>query len=502
MSQIKSGIILSYASLALNNLIAILYTPVLLRYLGQSEYGLYSLITAIIAYLTILDFGLGNTIVRYAALYRTQGEMNKLYNLYGLFMKIYVGISLIVIVLGIGVHQHLESFLNVTLTAEEIRRAKIMFVLLIVNLAFTFPLTVFSSIVTAYQRFVFSKTVNIIRLALQPVIMTPLLIWGYKAITLVVVITVLNLGGLLAQMIYCFVKLKIKVKFGRTDSSIIREVIVFSFFIFLGIAVDRMEASTGQIILGIVRGPSTVAIYAIVMQIVFCFFAFASSMSGIFFPRVTELTTVENNRGMLTDLFIKVGRLQYIVLLLVLLGFIFWGRSFVLFWAGEDYLDAYRLSVILLIPLLLASIVHMGTLIVQALNRQKFRGIAFLIVSIINIIASYFLAKRYGALGCAIPYAATLIIDNIIIMGIYYQKIIRLDILRFWREILRSVPLVIVSCGMAWLISRYIAPDTIMKFGAGVVVFMAVYIVAAYIMYMNSYERGLIKRLFTRFIRH
>lgn len=502
MSQIKSGIILSYASLALNNLIAILYTPVLLRYLGQSEYGLYSLITAIIAYLTILDFGLGNTIVRYAALYRAQDEMDRLYNLYGLFIKIYVGISLIVIALGIGVHQHLETFLSATLTAEEIRRAKIMFVLLIVNLAFTFPLTIFSSIVTAYQRFIFSKTVNIIRLGLQPIIMTPLLIWGYKAITLVVVITVINLGCLLAQMVYCFVKLRIKVKFGRVDRSIIREVIIFSFFIFLGVAVDRMEGSAGQIILGIVRGPATVAVYAVVMQIVFCFFAFASSMSGIFFPRVTELTTVENNRGLLTDLFIKVGRLQYIVLLLVLLGFIFWGRSFVIFWAGEDYLDAYRLSVILLIPLLLASIVHMGTLIVQALNRQKFRGIAFLIVAIINITAAFFLARRYGAIGCAIPYAATLIIDNIIIMGIYYQKVIRLDMLRFWREILRSVPLIAVSCAMAWLISHYIVPDTIAKFGAGVAIFMAVYVVAAYIMYMNSYERGLITRLFTRFIRH
>ena len=40
-------------------LIQLLYTPLLIRKLGQGEYGLYSLVYSIIGYLTILDLGFG-----------------------------------------------------------------------------------------------------------------------------------------------------------------------------------------------------------------------------------------------------------------------------------------------------------------------------------------------------------------------------------------------------------------------------------------------------------
>ena len=57
--QLKIGIVLSYLTLALSNIIALIYTPFMLRMLGQSEYGLYSLVASVVAYLTILDFGFG-----------------------------------------------------------------------------------------------------------------------------------------------------------------------------------------------------------------------------------------------------------------------------------------------------------------------------------------------------------------------------------------------------------------------------------------------------------
>ena len=65
--QLKAGVLLSYLTLALSNIIALVYTPFMLRLMGQSEYGLYSLVASVVAYLTILDFGFGNAIIRYTA---------------------------------------------------------------------------------------------------------------------------------------------------------------------------------------------------------------------------------------------------------------------------------------------------------------------------------------------------------------------------------------------------------------------------------------------------
>ena len=69
-NQRKSGAVLSYFSIIASTLVQLLYTPLLIRMLGQSEYGLYSLVASVIGYLTVLDLGFGNAIVVYTAKYR------------------------------------------------------------------------------------------------------------------------------------------------------------------------------------------------------------------------------------------------------------------------------------------------------------------------------------------------------------------------------------------------------------------------------------------------
>ena len=84
-TQRKSGAILSYVSIIVNTLIQLLYTPLLIRMLGQSEYGLYSLVASIIGYLTIMDLGFGNAIIVYTAKYRAQGKKEEEQKLHGMF---------------------------------------------------------------------------------------------------------------------------------------------------------------------------------------------------------------------------------------------------------------------------------------------------------------------------------------------------------------------------------------------------------------------------------
>ena len=62
-NQLKAGAILTYVSLVVGNVIALLYTPFMLRTLGQEEYGLYSLANSVVGYLTVLDFGFGSATI-------------------------------------------------------------------------------------------------------------------------------------------------------------------------------------------------------------------------------------------------------------------------------------------------------------------------------------------------------------------------------------------------------------------------------------------------------
>ena len=73
-SQLKSGIVLSYINLIIGNVIPLIYTPMMLNLLGQSEYGLYTLANTIVGYLSLLSFGMGSAIVRYITKYKVYGD--------------------------------------------------------------------------------------------------------------------------------------------------------------------------------------------------------------------------------------------------------------------------------------------------------------------------------------------------------------------------------------------------------------------------------------------
>ena len=58
-NQLKAGALLSYGQTFLSILVGVVYTPVMIRLLGQSEYGLYNTVSSTIAMLSTGSVGAG-----------------------------------------------------------------------------------------------------------------------------------------------------------------------------------------------------------------------------------------------------------------------------------------------------------------------------------------------------------------------------------------------------------------------------------------------------------
>ena len=343
INQLKAGAFLSYVSIGLNMVVGLLYTPYMLRMLGQSEYGLYSLASSIIAYLTVLDLGFGNAIVRYTAKFRSEGKEREQQEMFGMFFLLYIGIGLVAVIAGSLLALNVERIFSVNMTASEVYRTRIMLWLMTFNLAFTFPMSIWGSIMTAYERFVFQRLVSIVRSALNPVVMILLLVVGYKSVAMVVVTTLFNVATLFTHFYYCRCKLFIELRFGRFNPSFLKEVSVYSFWLFLNAIMDRIYWSTGQFVLGMYRGTVTVAVYSVAIQLTHMFMLFSSAISGVFLPKVTAMVTRGGSDRDISDLFIRTGRIQYIVMSFVLSAFVVFGRAFLRLWAGEGSIKS-RLS--------------------------------------------------------------------------------------------------------------------------------------------------------------
>lgn len=501
-NQLKLGAILSYVNILAGLAVGLGYTPVMIRLLGQSEFGLYSLIGSLVAYLSVLDMGLGNTIVRYVSKNRAVGDKKSESELNGLFLTVYSVIGLITLIVGSILYFNIENMFGSTLSLDQIERAKIMMILLIFNIAISFPLSVFASLMQAYERFVFLRVFNIISVLLKPVIALPFLFMGYGAVTLVVTATIVNIACLLTNVYYCFKYLDIHFRKGHFEKAFLYEISGYAFFIFLNAIMDKIYWGTGQFILGIVSGTIQVAIYAIAMQFMNMYMQFSNAISGVLLPKVTMMVANGATGKDLTSLMIKIGRLQYIVIGYILVMFFLVGKEFIYLWAGENYLSAYPMILILMVGLLIALIQNAGIAILQAMNLNRYRMTAYTIVAVINIFTSVVLAKIYGGLGCAISTAVALLISTGLIMNRYYHKRIGIDIPLFWKNITHMMPSAFILIILVEVFQMNISLEySWLYFAIKVVIYTLIYMILMYFIGMNGYEKNLCRSAICKVLR-
>lgn len=497
-SERKKGAILSYITIIVNTIVQLLYTPFLIHSLGQSEYGLYSIVSQLIGYLTVLDLGFGNAIIVYSSKYHEKKDYNSENKLYGMFLIIYCFIGLIAAIIGITLFFLTPNIFGNSMSTSELNKMKIMMIILTFNLALTFPFSIYDSIITSRERFTFKKIMNIISTLLKPLIMIPLLFMGCKSIVMAIVITFINIIIMISNYIYCIKKLKIKIKYSGIDRGLFKEILSYSFLIFLNQLVDKANWSVDQFILGAVCGTIVTSVYAISSQINSLFINLSTAISGVLLPKVSKMVAHNSSDETLSNEFIKIGRIQYYIIFLIASGLTLFGKEFFIAWVGEEFVEAYYISLIIIIPLSLTLIQNLGISILQAKNLHKFRSFLYVAIAAINIIISIPLAKYFGGIGAAVGTSLALIIGNIIIMNIYYYKKAHLNIPKFWNNILSMTIPLIIPIALIIIIKRIIIFHGYLSVIFYGFIYTLLYSLIAYILVMNVYEKNIINKFFKK----
>ncbi len=496
--QRKVGAILSYISIFASTAVQLLYTPFLISKLGQSEYGLYSLVSSIIGYLTILDLGFGNAIVVHTAKYRALGEKKKEQVLHGMFRRIYTGIGLIAGIAGVILALCSSSIFGATMSSYELDQMKIMLLILSFNLLITFAFSIYNSIIVANEKFIFQKIMAIFGTVAKPLLMLPILFMGYKSVALCFVITFINIVILLSNYVFCKKKLQVSTKFMGYDKKLFKTIFAYSFWIFLTQIVDKINWSADQFILGAVSGTVTVSVYSAAATLNTLFINLSTAISGVMLPKMSKMISKNATSKELTNEFVKVGRIQYFIIFLMASGLVIFGRQFIKLWLGDGFEETYRVALILIIPLCFPLVQNLGLSIMQAMNRYKFKAISTFIMSLFNIVMSVFLAKAFGATGAAIGTAVALIICNIIIINIYYYKVIKLNIFKFWKNIVGLTLLLVIPAVIAALIMNYVSITGWASLALSIICYVLVFAIYSYILCTNKYEKEIVKKIIMR----
>lgn len=491
-NQLKVGAIMSYLLIGLGSIISILYTPIMLRLLGQSEYGLYNLVSSVVSYLGLLSFGFGSAYIKYFSKYRVNKEFENIAKLNGMFLTIFSVMGFVSIIAGVILVFNTENIFGSQLSIRELEIAKILMAIMVVNIAISFPAIVFNSFVAANEKFIFQRSLQIIKVVTSPFLILPVLMMGYASIGMAIATTVINFLVEFVNAFYCFKKIDINFSFKKFDSGLMRELFIFSSFIFMNLVVNQINWNVDRYIIGRFKGTVAVATYSLAAQLNTYYLSFSTALSGVYIPRVNAMVSGENDNNELSMLFARLGRLQFILLSLIISGLIFFGIAFIRIWAGKDYDESYSIALMLIIPVTLPLLQNLGIEIQRAKNMHKFRSWVYLFIAIGNVFISIPLVKLYGGIGAAAGTAIALVIGNVFVMNWYYHKKVGLNIKMFITQILKISPALVIPSITGMLMYYYLNLFDVKILIVSIVFYTIIFSISMWFMGMNKYEKNLI----------
>lgn len=496
----RIGVILSYVLMIFEVLSTLLLTPFIISTLGQAEYGVYKLAAAINSYLLLLDLGIGNAIVRYIAKYRAEKNKLQEQRFLGVATIFYSIIAVVAIVIGLIIIKIFPTVFAQGLSYSEIKLAQKLLGITMINSAVTLGTAAYANVLIAYEAFTASKGSSIAQIVFRMLLTIIVLKLGMGSIGIVCINLLMTIVCRIFFVIYTLMKLKLKPLFQGIDIDFIKEVTVYSLLILLQMIATQINNTVDQIMIGalVIESSVILAVYGVGTQIVSYFQSMGMAFTGVLMPGIVNLVQKNYSEKAVLNEMIRVGRIIFMVLVFIWGGFWVNGQNFVILWAGLANKDAFYVAIILMTAQLFVLTEIVGTQILWALNQHREQSILKIVIVLCNIIVTALLIKWKPLIGATIGTFISLVLGDIIVMNVIFQRKLKINILKYYYGILKGIiPCIIISIFSGEIVKRLMYSGWL-ALAVNIFVMTIVYCFGMYFRGMNEYERGLVKSMVKR----
>jgi O-antigen/teichoic acid export membrane protein len=494
MNHLKKGAVLSYINIFLTSATGLLITPYIISNIGNSEYGLYILVGGIIGYISSLDLGLNNTVIRYVSKYIAEKDKEGENFFLSTIMMIYLFISFLVFLIGVFVYFNIESIFSKSLTNIELENIKVMFIILIFNLVIALPGGAFTAICDAYQKFSIPRGLSILKYVSKALLVFFILNKSSNAIVLVWIDTILNVFIIALSIFYVYYYLNIRIKLNfKIDKRLIKELFSYSIWIFIAVLSYKLQWNVGQTILGINLNSQIVAVFGVGVMLASYYTVFASVINSMLLPKSTHMVVNNSKAEEYTSFVIEVGRINLFLLLPIISGFFLFGKLFVKLWVGEDFIDSWFIAIVIMLVMTLPLVSGIGNYILEAQKKNRFKAVLNIITLTLGSFIGYFLSKKYGMYGMLIPLTFAIVVNNILLIR-YFKKIFLFNIQLFFKKVfLKPIFINSLLIFISYIVFNYIKPDGWFGLVSSSIIYFIIYVYINYFFVLNDKEKMLIK---------
>jgi O-antigen/teichoic acid export membrane protein len=490
--QIRAGAIISYFVIAVQIVITLVFTPWLARYLGTSNYGLYTLGSSL-AGIFMLDLGLSAATSKFLSEYRAAGDKQKEADFLGLQSKLYLIIDAVVFTVAAVVFFFLKNVYQ-GLDDQELSTFKIIYLIVCGYSLISLPLLSLNGIFTANEAFVFLKTSTLVQRLLSVGMMAASILLNLDVEVIMLCYVGSSLVVSAGKVLYLKFKCGTRINFHYHDGKMLHSLFAFSIWIAVITIAQRLNSTFVPQILGMVHDTKAVAVYGFASQLEGYTYQMTTVVAGMFMPKIARLMKEDPHNPKLYDLFLKIGKLQLVLIGLILIGFLAVGRQFVVLLMGPDYEDSYICAILLIAPSLLSIPKTPMESHCYLTNNVKYSAIIIIVDSIIAFLFYFLFGHFFGAVGVSAVYCVSLIVARVLVDFLVYGKKQGIPIMQFWFD-----------CYMSYFIAIFIPlcvsirlPDVWKISGWKVLIcqsliIIAIYGVTVWLFYLNKKEREWIK---------
>lgn len=497
--QIGFGAVISYLGLAINIVVSLIYIPWMVETIGNSNYALYTLAISFIN-LFLIDFGLCAAVTRFVAKYRAEGKADKINEFIVTIEKLYMIIAAAIFAVLFVLYFFVDKIYK-GLTPSEIETFKVLYIIVGTYSVVSFPFLPLNGLLEAYERFIESKLCNLFHKIFSVLLVVCLL---YLRADVKLLVTANAVGGILTILLKLIVLRRgteIKLKKCKTDFSFLKEIASFSIWTMVMGLAQRCIFNIAPTVLGIVSNSDEIALFAPASALEGYFYTFSAAVNGLFLATVSRYVA-ESKEDRISLLMIKVGRYQFAVLGMIFVCFLVAGKDFMVLWMGEHYEKAALYALLLFVPDILIFSEEIANTAVIAKNKVKEQAIGYIGMAVVCLSLSFLLCGKLGALGSAIAIAASYFF-LFVYMNVIYKKHLGLNIGEFFKKCYLSLIIPMVLSGLVgyFVSERFITIGGIWGFALKLLFTGIIYIIFI-IPAINSEEKALVKKLFSKFKEH
>lgn len=484
-----------------NLLIAFLLVPYMVGYLGNAQYGLWILVSSVVAYGALAEFGIAAAVTKYVSEYSTLGQHHKCRRIIASALCLYSLIGLGIIVLFAALSAAVPALFHLEQNQHEV--ATRLTVLMGIGLGLSIPFSASTAVLQGLHRFDITALLSMARnliFAAGVVISLP---GGGNALSLAVSY-ILALVIVQVPAVWWIYRLTPEYRFGSFNASAknMKKLLAFSWPLFMVNVGGFLQSKSDEIVIGARLPVGLITPYSITLMLSRIPQIVAEQFISFILPIASELGAKDQN-DKLRQLFIVSTRMSLAVFLAIGAVIAILAESVIGVWVGESY-SKYSVLVWILGAALAIDIVQWpAAMILQGLTRHRVFAFIAVGTGIANVVLSVILAPHLALAGVALATLVTAIIETAFFVMPYAFRTLAIRPGRFFSDVVLPalLPAFLSGLLLAALNAGFDLSSIFRLICAGTLALL-VYITAYFAMPITAIERefilGTIQTLRTR----